>query len=62
MGSSFRHLPSARLNKTRPNSPETAPDRPNIATNTTDVSGDCLLIDSTASNFSSRFYRTTVAN
>ena len=34
----------------------------NIATNTTDTTGDCILIDSAASTFSSRFYRTTILN
>ena len=34
----------------------------NISTNTTDVAGDCILIDSAASTFSSRFYRTTISN
>ena len=33
-----------------------------ISTNTTDTTGNCILIDSTASAFSSRFYRTTILN
>jgi len=34
----------------------------NISTNSTDTTGDCILIDSAASTFSSRFYRTTILN
>ena len=34
----------------------------NISTNTTDPTGDCILIDSAASTFPSRFYRTAFLN
>lgn len=34
----------------------------NTSTNATDASGDCLLMDSSASAFSSRFYRTALLN
>jgi len=34
----------------------------NISTNTTDTTGNCILIDSTASAYPSRFYRTELLN